>query len=402
MDDIKHIMPEPVSFENPFRDYKKIRRKKDILRISPTKWLLMGYNASFAALCSPHVSHWQDEDNQSIGEQLKNSVVDIARLFTPETNTQFRDIIIHALSMKNLLCDEAGLKARAVKMLEKFAGKPGFDFIGDYADPFTFSIICEVMGFTDTESEELYLIIKAQEQKYLQYILFNTRKDLGLDNPIYAQLLLFMEKFIEKQLRSNSNPDSLISRLIHESASSLGAGKTDVRYLCSIVLFLIYTGHHNMTNFLGNIVVYLSRNKKVLEQLIADPGLVDKSINEFLRLEGPVQFLIVHAKTDFELEQTMVRSGSELLVCIGASNRDESVFESPDEFKLDRQMSRHLSFGYGAYRCIGSKLANMEIVAALKALLEIFPSFEVEKNGLIWKKDNIVERGPEKLMLKIA
>jgi len=44
----------------------------------------------------------------------------------------------------------------------------------------------------------------------------------------------------------------------------------------------------------------------------------------------------------------------------------------------------------------------MEIVAALKALLEVFPAFEVEKNGLVWKKDNIVERGPEKLMLKIA
>lgn len=401
MDAIQHIMPEPVSFDNPFKDYRKIRRKKDILRVSPTKWLVMGYNASFAALCSPNVSHWQDEENKSDGGQLKNSVVDIARLFTPETNTQFRDIIIQALSMKNLICDEAGLKEKAEKMLEKFEGKPGFDFIGEYADPFTFKIICEVMGFTEAESDELYVIIKAREQQYLQYILFNARKDRSADNDTYRELIRFMEKFTERQLRNKDNPHSLIARLITASAADNGDTAVDVLYLCSIILFLIYTGHHNMTNFLGNIIVFLSKHKSIQDALIADPGLVDKSINEFLRLEGPVQFLMVHAKSDFVLEQTDIKSGAELLVCIGASNRDETVFESPDEFKLDREMTRHLSFGYGAYRCIGSKLANMEIAAALKALLEKFPAFRVDKNGIVWKTDNIVERGPEKLMLKL-
>lgn len=402
MDSIQHIMPEPISFENPYKDYRKIRKKRAILRVSPMKWLLTGYNASFAALCSQNVSHWQDEDNNKYEGQLKSSVVDIARLFTPESNTQFRDIIIHSLSLKMLIYNEADLKDKARKLLENTVSKTSFDFIAEFADPFTFNIICEIIGFTQDDSDTLYEIIKAQEQKYLQYLLYNSHKNVFDEGERYKELLLFMEGFVEKRYRDTNFQDDLISKLIHEAAANTGIEKVDVRYLCSIVLFLIYTGHHNMTNFLGNIMIYLSKNKATLNLLRSNPALIDKSINEFLRLEAPVQFLIVHAKRDFLLEETEIKSGSELLVCIGSSNRDESVFEAPDEFRLDREMSRHLSFGYGAYRCIGSKLATMEIVAALKTFLEMFPNIEVERNGLTWKTDNIVERGPKKLILKLV
>jgi cytochrome P450 len=400
MDSIQHLMPESISFENPFSGYRKIRKKKKILRVSPTKWLIMGYDVALSALQNPKLSHWEDEKGKIDDGSLKGSVVKIARMFTPDTDNKFRDIIIRTLAFKNLSYNEYDLKEAAKQLLEEFKGQSSFDFIGDFANPFTFGTICKVMGLTHNDSQELYEIIKAQDHNYLRYIIYG-KNDIDQENEIYKKLICFVENILEKRRHTSETDDDLMSKLIRESIATSETINIDVHYLCSIILFLIYTGHHNMSNFLGNIVMHLCKNKQTLDSLIFNPDLISKSINEFLRLEGPVHFLMLHAKSDFMLEDTFIKNGSELLVCLGSANRDDSAFIDPDKFCIDRDATKHLSFGYGAYRCIGSKLATMEISAALKALFEIFPNFRLEKNGVVWKNDNIIERGPEKLILKL-
>jgi cytochrome P450 len=111
---------------------------------------------------------------------------------------------------------------------------------------------------------------------------------------------------------------------------------------------------------------------------------------ELLRLDAPVQSTVRTATHDHRIGGVDVAAGQSVLVAVAAANRDPSVFEQPDAFRLDRTGPAPLSFGYGAHYCLGAALARLEVTTALPRILGRRPVL----TGAVTWRDTPAIRGP--------
>lgn len=122
---------------------------------------------------------------------------------------------------------------------------------------------------------------------------------------------------------------------------------------------------------------FLAQHPDDLAALATDPSRIPTATEEILRTLSPVQAMARSLKRDTELGGTTMRAGERVVISLGAANRDPEVFERPHEVLLDRPANRHLAFGVGAHRCLGSNLARREVNVALEEFIARFPAFEL-------------------------
>jgi hypothetical protein len=166
-------------------------------------------------------------------------------------------------------------------------------------------------------------------------------------------------------------------------------------------LYVLMIGGIDTTwSLIGAALFHLGTHREDLARLAAEPDLMPTAIEEFLRFFSPATVARVIAH-DAEIGGCPVRAGQRVMVAFASANRDEAQFERPDEVVLDRQPNRHVAFGVGNHRCIGSHLARMEIDRALRAWLRRFPRFElaVDPDDVEWSIGAI--RGPLHVPLRI-
>ena len=133
---------------------------------------------------------------------------------------------------------------------------------------------------------------------------------------------------------------------------------------------------------------------------MAEPDLVPTAVEEFLRFYAPVTIARV-ITYDADIAGCPVDAGKRLLLSYPSANRDPDHFERPDEVILDRENNRHMAFGVGIHRCLGSNLARMELVVALRLWLQRFPRFElaVDPSEIVWTVGPV--RGPRRVPLRL-
>jgi cytochrome P450 len=122
---------------------------------------------------------------------------------------------------------------------------------------------------------------------------------------------------------------------------------------------LIVGGIETTTNLLAAGMVILQQEPAARRWLAARPERIPAALEEFLRLETPVQGLCRTTTRPLTLHGTTIPSGAKVLLLFGAANRDEREFADPDRFDGARNTERHLAFGYGAHYCIGAALARL-------------------------------------------
>ena len=149
----------------------------------------------------------------------------------------------------------------------------------------------------------------------------------------------------------------------------------------------ILAGSLSASFMLGNLFYRLLTDRSFEAALRRDASLIPKAVEESLRLEAPVTFLMRTAREDGELGGCPIHRGEHMMLHIGAANRDPEVYPDPDAFRLDREGSpEHLSFGIGPHVCLGNHLTRvvgriaLEEVLALGAerRVRLAPGFEWE------------------------
>jgi cytochrome P450 len=131
---------------------------------------------------------------------------------------------------------------------------------------------------------------------------------------------------------------------------------------------------------IGNVVHHLITHRDLWEQVRADRSLVEVAIEESLRFDAPVHGLFRTPTRDVELHGVTIPRDAKTLVLYASANRDDAVWDDPDEFRLDRdrkKLTHHLAFGYGTHICLGAHLSRMETRLALNALLDRMPDLHL-------------------------
>ncbi len=120
---------------------------------------------------------------------------------------------------------------------------------------------------------------------------------------------------------------------------------------------------------------YLAHNQDAQRQLREDRSLIPAAAEEFLRCLSPVQGMARTCTKDTVVRGHEIKAGERVVLVFGAGNRDPEVFENPDEIRFDRQKNRHLAFGGGIHRCLGSNLGRRELLVSLEEFLDATPTF---------------------------
>jgi cytochrome P450 len=175
--------------------------------------------------------------------------------------------------------------------------------------------------------------------------------------------------------RVNSDPrNDLISMMAHNDATRHMDGEN----LMGNIILLIVGGNDTTRNTMTGSVLALNENPNQYDKLRANPALIDSMVPEVIRWQTPLAHMRRTALEDTELGGKAIRKGERVVMWYVSGNRDEEVIENPNDFIIDRARPRtHLSFGFGIHRCVGMRLAELQLKIVWEEMLGRFDKIEV-------------------------
>ena len=151
----------------------------------------------------------------------------------------------------------------------------------------------------------------------------------------------------------------------------------------SLAFLILAAGHETTVGGIGGMLYQVVKDARVRDRLLADPSLVPSAVEESLRLEPPLMGLGRMTTEDTTFEGVDLPQGDRVMLLFGAANRDPSVFEDPESFKVDRTNNHHMGFGHGIHRCVGAPLARLEIRVVLEEVLRRMPGIRLESDDSV-------------------
>jgi cytochrome P450 len=163
---------------------------------------------------------------------------------------------------------------------------------------------------------------------------------------------------------------------------------------------LIIGGNDTTRNTISGSVYALNHNPEQYDKLRAKPGLVASMVSETIRWQTPLAHMRRTATRDLEFQGKQIRKGDLVVMWYVSGNRDDSVIENPNAFIIDRARPRqHLSFGFGVHRCVGNRLAELQLTIIWEEILKRFPVIELAREPV--RTHSIFVQGYEDLPVVI-
>lgn len=271
----------------------------------------------------------------------------------------------------------------AESILDELLPRGHGDLHDDFAAPLPITSFCALLGVDSANHADL----KRWAEELTLGMTFPDRAERGWD-----ELRTFSRDEVGRRRRAVADaalgpdedpvgsvvPDGLFS---HLACHRLDGELLDADEVAGMVSMMLVAGHETTASFLSNCVWRLLEDRHRWERLVEEPELVPNALEESLRFDPPVLGICRTNTRDVVLHGVTIPEKSKVLYLMGAANRDEEVFDRPDEFVLDRPLidtRRHVAFGWGAHFCLGAHLARLTARVALEALLARVPSLRLD------------------------
>lgn len=281
-------------------------------------------------------------------------------------------------------------------LLDKAWKAGGMDIISDFASPLPHQVMCRWM--------DLPLEVQPSISHWTHEVRFLLEPGLITSDEflktcnIVNDFSTFLRKVIAD--RRHSPGDDLISQLtIARTSDGDVLSDEELIYVC-IMCFV--AGNETTKSLIGNGVLALLQNTSESELLRKQPDLVANTVSEILRYETPLQQSKRLATVDIIVGDVQIREGDQVLLCIGAANRDPEVFANPNQFDITRDSSRHLAFGYGMHSCLGGLLAELQSRIAFTMIYSREEKISLATQEIKWQENSFIVRGLESLLVTVA
>ncbi len=310
----------------------------------------------------------------------------------PPEHTRLRKLIAKAFTARRVETLRPRTQEIADQLLDGMQahGSPA-DLVEHFATPLPVTVICELLGvpFTDRDrfqlwSEAIISTTSLTPQQIMEYL---------------GNLHAYIAGLIAQ--RRAQETDDLLGAMV--KARDEDEDRLTEAELVQLSAGLLAAGHETTVTQLPNFVYVLLTNPDQLAELRADPTLIPAAVDELMRYVplGTAAAFARYATEDVMVGDVLVRAGEPVLGALASANRDDKVFEHPDELDFHRESNPHLGFGHGPHHCVGAQLARMELQVALQTLITRFPNLElaVAEEELPWKKGMLV-RGLQELPVR--
>jgi hypothetical protein len=288
----------------------------------------------------------------------------------PPDHTRLRGLVNKAFTPRTVQHLEGRIQALATELLDEIVPHGETDFMKTFAYPFPARVICELIGVPAVDAHHVIAHAPALATG-LDPGPLQTSEVRAAANAAIDAVSAYLGDLIAS--RRTDPQDDMISALL---ASTDGDVLTESE-LISTVLLVLMAGHETTANLLGNGLVGLLAQPGRLEELRRDPTLDAVAADELLRFDSPVQMTIRIAREAVEVDGRTIDQGSAIILCNGAANRDEAVYENPDRLDWHRPHNPHLSFSGGIHFCLGAPLARTETRIALRSILNRMPDLHL-------------------------
>jgi cytochrome P450 len=297
-------------------------------------------------------------------------------------HTRVRRLIMGALTRRAIEAMEPGLVGLVDRLLDRLQARGGGDLIEDFASAIPVDIIGNLLAVPHADRAPLrgwsLAILGALEPAL-------TPEQEALGNRSVTEFLAYLRDLVNQRRAHPGDPEhDVLTRLIQ--GEDHGESLSEVELLQNCV-FLLNAGHETTTNLIGNALITLQEWPEQRAQLKADLNaaatdaererILDLAVDEFLRFESSNQLGNRRALQATHINGVDLPEGALVTLCIGAANRDPTVYEHPEQLDLRRTGNKHLAFGFGVHQCAGLSLARLEGRIAIGRFLQRFPDYQL-------------------------
>ena len=308
----------------------------------------------------------------------------------PPDHTRMRKIMMVAFTRKSINQMEPVIRKITKLTLDKFENDNEIDLVEKFSSPIPALTIMHLLG-VPTELLENFKSWSDDMSKFIGGSRNDKKKYEKAANGC-KQMVSFFKNIIAE--RRENPADGFLMDLINATVENEKFSDDELIATCMLVLF---AGHETTTNLISNGILTLIKNPKELEKFISNPNLIDATIEEIMRFDGPTNSLVRNIAKDHKFHDKNMKEGDRVFAMVSSANRDETVFENPDSFMINRSPNRHLTFGFGPHLCIGATLAREEGRIALSSLFKRFPKISLKNNSSFDWLDAMVPRGLKRL-----
>ena len=304
---------------------------------------------------------------------LKNKRPMIPLQIDPPDHKKFRKLLDPIFAPRKMALMDDEVSRLVNHLIDQFVERGEVDFAKEFSIPFPSQVFLALFGLPLDELDR-FLTMKDGiiRPDHVTGKLYGSREASEYQQMIADSVYDYFNEILDQ--REVERQDDLLSHFIDAEVEGDRLTREDILDIC--FLFLI-AGLDTVTATLDCMFSFLAQHPDHRRQLVEEPALIPNAIEELLRWETPVMGVARVAVQDTELNGCPVKSGDQVMIMIGSANTDEAEFSDADEVRFDREVNRHIVFGGGIHRCLGSHLARLELRVALREWHKRIPDYQI-------------------------
>ena len=379
-------MSESEVAVDPYLQYQKLREEAPVSQFDGGAWQVMRH-ADVHAVLKDNKTFSSDVSIRPPEERTTPSM-----LFSdPPIHNRLRKLVSRAFKASHIEAQRPLITERCEELVGEMRQHPTADLVNALAAPLPVAVIAHMLGVQDGNIQTF--------KKWSDAIFSNIGDILfGEPSPEAVKAGEEMGAYFLKEIEAiRKNPKNhLLGRLVETETEE---GMLTDEELLSFCRLLLIAGNETTTGLITASVRVFDEFPETLPQLYENPALIPTFVEEALRFYSPFSATARRTTRDVEIGGVTIPEGQIVIPMMASANRDERVFDRPDEFVIDRAPNPHLAFGFGIHFCLGAHLARLEGEIAVASLVKNFSKISLvqadrsEMSGL---------GGPDKLMVQLT
>jgi cytochrome P450 len=296
----------------------------------------------------------------------------------PPEHKNFRKLLDPIFAPKQVALLEDATRKLVKDLVDAVKDKGSCNFHTAVAEPLPSTVFLQLLGLPVSRTDEFVKL----KDGIIRPPATSPEHRLELVNATGQKIYAVLQEVIDERMKERQ--DDFISMFLDAEVDGHRLTNDDV---LDIGYLFFLAGLDTVTASLDCMLSYLAQNPDKREQLVKDPSLIQHAVEEMLRWESPVQGVIRITTQDTEIKGCPIPANMKVSVMLGSANTDERTWDDPDSVDFEREGNKHLAFGGGAHRCLGSHLARMELRVALEEWHKAIPEYSLkEGNQLMYSQ----------------